>query len=914
MPSSPSHSLHQPSTQAAPFPPQGSPSHWEDSAGHAGRTSSDSPASPRPGDHLPPNGVLPTLDLSWLEAGADGRWMDSPVEALRALEEVLQGDDAGGVVLTGGLGDRRETIEAALSSVSPDRAVFRLHGSAFASATPYGALAILLAGLEEAPPSHPHGMMRVLSDYLCPAGAEPAIVIVSQPDQIDPATITVLAQLAQLRHITLVVHCERPTEVPVDLAALRRLGMLSGITVWPLTPSAGHRLVEEVAGGVVSRFATTVLWTHSGGSVQQLRQLTRDCIAMGKLRRNGSTWVLDSGPLPRPTSGVDPSATLRSLPPRQRALLEMLAICGPMRVGDLIHTGYAAELDELEESGALEIRSEHSGRVARMSSVRAAETMAAIEPDRRRELTATLEMLDPGYLSVLRAVQDFVAIGSSEEAVELFYDHDRGSGQRIQAASATGRLHLAWAETRARFLMGDVKGASAILRQSPERDNVVLRVQAATLAAIRGDARGVLDLLGALPEDDQLDAVSEDGALFTRESVRFRAKALRAEAMALTDDQDGALRIVAALDQELAGFRNMGIIDDVISPFERAMVAESLLTVLMLCSRAEQARQTAAAVVSGRHGNPYAVQYAELVLAMTEVMGGEQDKAGQRATLAVAQLELLGYPQDLETALALKAYCADAQDVLHGTRMSEGLDSARVLEAYARAPGSSREGQPLGRLGWMAEILLAWSTGQVHSPQARTARLVALADRAAAAGLYAVEFAAVSGAFHGGASHLVSRLAETAATTQTAVSAPHLYLAEAVAEDDQDRLYKALEGLAEAGFAWHLHQEGVPWARELSQPQLRRLMDVVGTRRQGATSTREAGGDPVWMAELTRREKEIARLVVAGKTNAMIARVSGISIRTVEGHLYQIYAKLQLKGRADLTRLATAHAPERNRR
>ncbi|MFB9074608.1 LuxR C-terminal-related transcriptional regulator [Citricoccus parietis] len=44
----------------------------------------------------------------------------------------------------------------------------------------------------------------------------------------------------------------------------------------------------------------------------------------------------------------------------------------------------------------------------------------------------------------------------------------------------------------------------------------------------------------------------------------------------------------------------------------------------------------------------------------------------------------------------------------------------------------------------------------------------------------------------------------------------------------------------------------------------------------------------------------------------MIARISGISIRTVEGHLYQIYAKLQLKGRAELTRLAAAHAPQRN--
>lgn len=910
MSSSPSHSIQRILTPTDPFPPADGLADRDvhaDHSGHAPGGSAVPPAGPRPATELPP------LDLSWLEAGADGRWMETPDEAVRALEKILRGEATSGALLLGGLGDRRETIEAALASVPADRPVFRLHGSTFASTTPYGALAILLAGLEEAPPSLPHGMMRALSDYLCPPGAEPAIVIVSQPDQIDPGTITVLTQLAQLRHITLVVHCERTTEVPVDLAALRRLGILSGITVWPLTPTAGHHLVEEVAGGTVSRFATTVLWSQSSGSVQRIRQLTRDCIASGKLRRSGSTWVLGSGPLPRPTSGVDPSAMLRSLPPRQRALLEMLAICGPMRVGDLIHTGYASELDELEESGVVEIRSEHSGRVAQMSSIRAAETMAAIEPDRRTELAATLKMLDPGYLSVLRAVQDFVAIGASSEAVDLFYERDQTPGQRIRAGSATGRLHMAWAETRARYLMGDVKGAAAVLADSPERDSAVLRVQAAALAAYRGDARGVFELLDALPEDRNPESPTEDCAIFTRESIRIRGQAIRAEALAQTDDQAGALRIMSALDRELAGFRQQGIIDDVINPFERALVAESLMSALVACGQIERSRDLAITVLAGRHGNPYAVQYAELVLAVTDVMGGEQDRAGQRADVVVAQLELLGHPQDLETALAIKAYCTDVTDGQRGPLVSEGLDSARVLETHARALGSGREMQPLGRLGWMAEILLARAMGQIHSPTARTARLVALADRAAAEGLCAVEFAAVSAAFHSGESHLATRLAETAARTQTMVSASHVALAEAVSDKDPDRLFLSLLQLAEVGFLGHLQHEGIPVAQELTQPQLRRLTDLAEAGRQVNITTDVSDGEPAWMAELTRREKEISRLVVAGKTNAMIARISGISIRTVEGHLYQIYAKLQLKGRAELTRLATAHTSERHR-
>ncbi|MEW1982391.1 helix-turn-helix transcriptional regulator [Citricoccus sp. NPDC079358] len=856
--------------------------------------------------------MVPALDLSWLESGVDGRWMDSPDEAVRALEAILLGDGPGGAILTGELGDRRETIEAALASVSADRAVFRLHGSAFASATPYGALAILLSGLREAPPAHPHGMMRVLSDFLCPPGAEPAIVIVSQPDQIDAGTITVLTQLAQIRHITLVVHCERSTDVPIDLAALRRLGTLTGITVWPLTPAASQSLVEEVAGGPVTRFAATVLWQHSAGFVHRLRQLTRDCISSGKLRRSGADWVLDSGPLPRPTNGGDPSAMLRGLPVRQRALLEMLAICGPMRVGDLIHTGYAAELDELEESGALQIRSEHSGRVAQMSAVQAAETMASIEPDRQRELSATLEMLDPGYLSVLRAAQDFVAIGNSAAAVVLFVDHEGTPAESIRPASVRGRMHLAWAETRARFMVGDLEGAEEVLRNSPERGTAPLIVQAAALAGVRGDARRVIDLLDSLPED-QPDPETDDGAIFTRESIRCRARAIRAEALALSDDQAGAIQIVLELDRELAEFKNLGIINDVIGPFERALLAESMLTVLVTCGQLDRCRDLAEAVLAGRHGNPYAVQYADLVLAVLDVLGGDHERAGQRAATAVAQLDRLGRPQDLETALAVKVLCADVLDGPHGSEGAAGEASSRVLESRMQDFHRSREGQPLGRLGWMAELLLAWSMGRIHSPQARTARLLALADRAAAEGLYAVEFAAVSAAVHAGETGLAARLAETAASTQTVASVPHLMLAHSVLEDDSERLFQALELLAFAGYAGHFEQGDLPLVRGLTAPQLRRLAEAAGAGRRTSPEPEEPGGEPAWMVELTRREKEISRLVVVGKTNAMIARISGISVRTVEGHLYQVYAKLHLKGRAELARLAAAHTPQQHR-
>jgi DNA-binding CsgD family transcriptional regulator len=52
--------------------------------------------------------------------------------------------------------------------------------------------------------------------------------------------------------------------------------------------------------------------------------------------------------------------------------------------------------------------------------------------------------------------------------------------------------------------------------------------------------------------------------------------------------------------------------------------------------------------------------------------------------------------------------------------------------------------------------------------------------------------------------------------------------------------------------------------------------------------------------ELTVREREVVAFALAGASNRAIARQLHVSVRTVEGHLYQIYAKLNIPGRVGL--------------
>ncbi len=59
---------------------------------------------------------------------------------------------------------------------------------------------------------------------------------------------------------------------------------------------------------------------------------------------------------------------------------------------------------------------------------------------------------------------------------------------------------------------------------------------------------------------------------------------------------------------------------------------------------------------------------------------------------------------------------------------------------------------------------------------------------------------------------------------------------------------------------------------------------------------------------LTRRETEVLRLIVAGNSNQEIAAALVLSIRTVERHIANGYAKLGARNRADATAYALRHA------
>ena len=58
--------------------------------------------------------------------------------------------------------------------------------------------------------------------------------------------------------------------------------------------------------------------------------------------------------------------------------------------------------------------------------------------------------------------------------------------------------------------------------------------------------------------------------------------------------------------------------------------------------------------------------------------------------------------------------------------------------------------------------------------------------------------------------------------------------------------------------------------------------------------------------ELTSREREILAMMAEGRTNRAIAAATGVNIKTIEGHVAMVFAKLSLESAGDDNRRVLA--------
>ena len=102
-------------------------------------------------------------------------------------------------------------------------------------------------------------------------------------------------------------------------------------------------------------------------------------------------------------------------------------------------------------------------------------------------------------------------------------------------------------------------------------------------------------------------------------------------------------------------------------------------------------------------------------------------------------------------------------------------------------------------------------------------------------------------------------------------------------------------------------EQAVEYAFTITAPTTPTTPDVGESPAPGAVEPGPVlDGDPE-VGRLTIREREVARLIVAGRTNREMADALVLSERTVDSHVRNIMAKLEVGARAQIAAWAVRH-------
>jgi DNA-binding NarL/FixJ family response regulator len=250
---------------------------------------------------------------------------------------------------------------------------------------------------------------------------------------------------------------------------------------------------------------------------------------------------------------------------------------------------------------------------------------------------------------------------------------------------------------------------------------------------------------------------------------------------------------------------------------------------------------------------------------------------------------------DLPDALAATAYAAS---------ILNRADTARVnADAYDALVSGNRHASLLG------QAYTAAARAERIGVQAAAGKLTDLANAAAASGFLSYEMDILSLILRLGDLSVVPRLAATAERCEGRSAEFLSAYCRALAAKDVNRLIEmsdaaAREGLDLAAAECAAHALRILETRG-DKPRQFEAQKLVKQRNAALNKTGSSAAEtPPDLHKLTRREQEIATLVQTGASNREIALQLGLSLRTVEGHLYRMFAKLGISHREDLTSVA----------
>ncbi len=858
-----------------------------------------------------------------------------------------------GLVVTGERGVGKTLVgRAALAGFGPNVHTIQLRSSGPGNGTPYGCLAFTLARLPQSALGSPtailHGITSLIRDD---AAGRNCVILLDNAGEVDELSTGVLLNLLQTRTARLILTAQRTTDLPADFYWLITAGKLGEFKLANMTELETLDVLQAGLGHRVSTALASQMHELVGGSPTLLQAVVSEQIERGNLVLSGSVWTLvDEVALDGRTALEDiVRARYARESPVAREVIDVLSCARSLPLTRLAKMFSAGIIADMEDAGQIVVDRSDGHHVTLGDRYLGDIVRNWLSVERRLELREMVPGHQEHELGEL-TVEDLLAyaawthdchaalapahaLAAAKAAVRLFdpkfalkcassltpKDREWAGGQ-LQKSAAYLQLGL---PLQARAVLNDVAPPQlAALGIEEFADFVAAKVEC--MSWLQDDPAAVLELISQAKERlghhaaggasastardeaaraglvlelcefnylsfigdfqpmmERLAAAAATDVRGTDPAFRLRSSIILMEALSITGKEVEARTLMREIGGQLGEWSNI--------PRIRENFAWRAFNVLLLSGLWRQSidmlRDASGRTGHGLHSGSAAT---DLAVGMAYVYAGRGYLALDPLLAAIAQLEVRSTLQSLRQAYAATAF-AYAQTG-NSIQAAIYLDRARSADRPARFVTATT-----------TEFCMDMASRWLGDPAAKE-RLLHSADTHFRAGRYTLAGICMLGATVNGtagefqfledlADLRQGPLAELSRTiavgSRTKDAAVLLTAAEQAAALELDAVQARCAALA-FDFA---KTAGLTSSANIAYGMLESLSESLP-----ALPIMPRSRGPL----LTERERQIAALAGKGVSNKDIALEVGISVRTVEGHLYQVFTKLGVSSRSDL--------------
>lgn len=835
-----------------------------------------------------------------------------------ALRQILVDPNQYGAVVTGQIGSgRRARVEEVLASFDKAPRVVKLSGNSFGAKMPLGILSFMLAQLDIGGQPTMHELVHGLGKMLL-FEQNPSIVVLGSPELIDESSSTVLAQLVVMKKIRLVVLCENIQQLPQDLFVIHATGRMKHLRIKAMDMQATHAYLERLLGGRVSTYCSTILCNLTGGNRRLIQDLTHCWMLGGKLIERSGIWVLNELSIDQGSSLQTLQTTMiTNLGTDEKDLLSVLALGGPVPLERLHQVEKTEPLDGLLKRGYAVLEEKDAANVSLSTPLLAllGRTYYANNPGLEVNTVLARIHKDPSATQILESMKLLNLLGNYAEELEV-----------AEAFQSQGFTVYGWElepQVRAKILDRQVKALLAF-SLTEKACEIIKKAQSTLQVALeRSSCLGPLEeafqriqimhefasnvCINGTPEDSSVTILENttDAPDWITESLHLRALALRSTSWAARASQNDAMLLAESVDEQLQYMELNSHFSGTIETADRIDIELQLLQSELLSGCWSKALTRVQRLKEGKLSDPLRRNYVNLLQGVLFALRDDRELALNTLEPCVEQMRVLATSKLLAVAEPVMAYLT--------TRVDQYSKTSQKFAAEMSSTDFVSE--PVNFYTWVSVVFSALTLAEVGQAESAKIMLRGFASRAKSESFPVLESLTLAFALKLGDVKLVSSLQSASEECQGHIGQRLGDLAGALLSENSASMLETLVDLAQQGHILLASSEGSYLTESFKSQHLRKLSQTLNevkpsvqpiAQLHGSAAETTSENEPGWVKELTKREAQIASLAILGRSNQEIAKLNGVSIRTVEGHLYQVYSKLQVCNRQELTALDRA--------